>query len=355
MPAGEREAGTLCARCGLELVLGEATAVCRSCGSVHHGECWKANQGCASYECSRSFAGDTSLTQIRITPDELAAAVPLPTHPALDTAGEPDRRKPPRNRTGIAAFVVAILGIPLFGLVTGLVAMVIACIALAGHSRGRRDVVFAVLAIFIGLFDVIGWAIGLSTYLGTPQTMVALDELTLDPESLKDLPERISRAMRANVIIESAHGLGRSALGSGVVLKIDEGIAHIVTNRHTVDKNYTGGSSAAAPDTSGRIQVIMVGQPAVSARVEWIAPHSVDLAIISAPVDSQEVQEASWNLDSIPRIGDQVFAIGNPHGLGWTHSAGDISQVRRRTSDGYTFRIIQTTAAINPGNSGGGL
>ena len=64
---------------------------------------------------------------------------------------------------------------------------------------------------------------------------------------------------------------------------------------------------------------------------------------------------AHWNRGVQFQIGDKVFAIGNPHGLNWTHSAGDISQIRRRTKEGYRFKILQTTAAINPGNSGGGL
>ena len=59
--------------------------------------------------------------------------------------------------------------------------------------------------------------------------------------------------------------------------------------------------------------------------------------------------------DASPHVGDEVFAIGNPHGLGWTHSAGDISQIRRQKHGDYDFRVLQTTAAINPGNSGGGL
>jgi serine protease Do len=67
------------------------------------------------------------------------------------------------------------------------------------------------------------------------------------------------------------------------------------------------------------------------------------------------VREAHWDRAVVPHIGDPVFAVGNPHGLGWTHTAGDISQVRRRTQDGYQFRVLQTTAAINPGSSGGGL
>jgi serine protease Do len=81
----------------------------------------------------------------------------------------------------------------------------------------------------------------------------------------------------------------------------------------------------------------------------------VDLAIISAPILSDQVKEAHWDHSTSPHIGDEVFAVGNPHGLGWTHSAGDISQIRRQSHGNYSFRILQTTAAINPGNSGGGL
>jgi serine protease Do len=67
------------------------------------------------------------------------------------------------------------------------------------------------------------------------------------------------------------------------------------------------------------------------------------------------VQEAYWDREVTPHIGDEVFAIGNPHGFGWTHSAGDISQIRRQKQGDFNFRLLQTTAAINPGNSGGGL
>ena len=55
------------------------------------------------------------------------------------------------------------------------------------------------------------------------------------------------------------------------------------------------------------------------------------------------------------RVGETVFAIGNPHDLGWTHTQGVISQFRTRTYDSRRIRVIQTQAAINPGNSGGGL
>ena len=55
------------------------------------------------------------------------------------------------------------------------------------------------------------------------------------------------------------------------------------------------------------------------------------------------------------RVGERVFAIGNPHHLGWTHTQGVISQFRTRNYDSRRIRVIQTQAAINPGNSGGGL
>jgi len=55
------------------------------------------------------------------------------------------------------------------------------------------------------------------------------------------------------------------------------------------------------------------------------------------------------------RVGETVFAIGNPHDLGWSHTQGVISQFRIKTYEARRVRVIQTQASINPGNSGGGL
>jgi S1-C subfamily serine protease len=296
---------------------------------------------------------------LKITPDELAAAVPLPsrtTTTAVDsTHSEPKKSR--WNRTAVSAFVLALVGIPLFGLVTGLIAMVVGCVALASHSYGRRGISLAVAAIVIGLFEVIGWAAGLYMFMGSPHMMVSLDQLTIDPESLDALPDGIARAMRANVVVQSGSGLGRQGIGSGVILKMRDGLAHIVTNRHMIDFNYNDNTRTVPDDLSKfqNVKVMTVGEELVPAKVEWIAPHGVDLAIISAPILSNQVKEAHWDHSASPHIGDEVFAVGNPHGLGWTHSAGDISQIRRQSHGNYNFRILQTTAAINPGNSGGGL
>jgi S1-C subfamily serine protease len=58
------------------------------------------------------------------------------------------------------------------------------------------------------------------------------------------------------------------------------------------------------------------------------------------------------------KVGQKVFAIGNPFGLDWTLTTGIISALDRslQNETGSTIEhLIQTDAAINPGNSGGPL
>jgi hypothetical protein len=360
--AGQREVGGTCAHCSRQIEAGQQVALCNQCGELHHEVCWSLKQRCGSYECS---AGSGALDQpksglLQISRDELSAVTPMPSRQSFgeDTrTGSRSHPTPRWNKTSIWALVIALVGIPLFGLVTGLVAMVVACIALAGHRHGTRGVALAVMAILIGLADVAGWAVGLSYYLASPIRHVSLDTLALDPESLDDLPDHIARAMRANVLIHSSAGLGRESIGSGVVLSVRDDTAYIVTNRHVVDSHYSESMTTVPDDLSslGRIVIDTLGDTGLVGKVEWIAPGGVDLAIVSAPAAGKGVRAATWDLANPPKVSEKVFAIGNPHGFGWTHSAGDISQMRRQTQGGYSVRILQTTAAINPGNSGGGL
>lgn len=360
--ASEREAGTDCTGCRQEILYGDQTATCKSCGAIHHEHCWWSQDGCRSYECSSgNTSGQSRGPILTVSRDELAATEPLPPPTnAFQEVDAADVRVPEKrwNRTAVWAFVIAILGIPLFGLVTGLIAIVVGCIALVLHSSNRKGAGLAVAGILIGLLDVVGWAIGLHHFLGENHSFVAFQELSApDFDTLEELPEHLSRAMRANVVVKSSAGFARQGMGSGVILRIRDGLAWIVTNRHVIDHDYSDSTDSAPEDLSSLsdISIQTVGELMVSADIEWVAPHGVDLAIVSARLDPRDIVEAHWDIDAHPRIGDDVFAIGNPHGLGWTHSAGQLSQVRRRSHGVFPYRILQSTAALNPGNSGGGL
>jgi S1-C subfamily serine protease len=82
---------------------------------------------------------------------------------------------------------------------------------------------------------------------------------------------------------------------------------------------------------------------------------TMDLAVLSV-AEPAAGHLTVTNTDDI-RVGDDVMAIGEPHGLGWTATFGRIGAVRMggdlNLSPGLT--ALQFDAAINPGNSGGPL
>ncbi len=85
---------------------------------------------------------------------------------------------------------------------------------------------------------------------------------------------------------------------------------------------------------------------------------SVDLAVlkIDAPPGGLPVLPIGTSKDL--KVGQKVFAIGNPFGYDHTLTTGVISGLDReiRSVAGTPIRgVIQTDAAINPGNSGGPL
>jgi len=260
----------------------------------------------------------------------------------------------------IAALTVGILGIPLFGIVTGLIAIVLGCLALSGHSRQWKGAAMAVAGIVLGIIDIAGWTVGLLIVLDAPALHVAIiDEFEPDPKSLNELPVAINRAMKSNVLIQTAGDLTHlrgSGIGSGVIVKITDKLAWIVTNRHVIDPNFGDdeGNTKGLPK-GARLTVKSIGQPLTPGQLVWIAPHGVDLALVTMPVTSKELKSAVWNAEPKTTVGNDVFAVGNPHGLGWTYTAGGISQTRLQTKGPLEVRVIQTSAAINPGNSGGGL
>jgi len=129
--------------------------------------------------------------------------------------------------------------------------------------------------------------------------------------------------------------------GSGVVLDLQ---GHILTNFHVVEG-------------AREIQVLLHDGSAHEARVVGVDP-ATDVAVLRIDPPEHPLEPAVFGTSHDLRVGQRVFAIGNPFGLERTLTTGIISSLNRSlpTKTGRTIKsIIQTDAAINPGNSGGPL
>lgn len=134
-----------------------------------------------------------------------------------------------------------------------------------------------------------------------------------------------------------ANNVDKIGLGSGVIVSPD---GYILTNHHIIAQ-------------ASRIQVKLSDGRSAAATVVG-TDAATDLAVIK--IDLDQLVAATAAIDATARIGDLVFAIGNPHGLGQSVSMGLISGTGRNRLGLNTFEsFIQTDAAINTGNSGGAL
>ena len=128
-----------------------------------------------------------------------------------------------------------------------------------------------------------------------------------------------------------------TSLGSGVLIS-DAG--HLLTNHHVIRG-------------AARIQVMLADGRTAPASLVGTDPES-DLAVLQ--VEGDDLPHITLANSAKSRVGDVVFAIGNPFGVGQTVTQGIVSAVGRSELGLTTFEnFIQTDAAINPGNSGGAL
>jgi S1-C subfamily serine protease len=364
--ASDRETGARCPHCSAPVERGAEIAACDQCGSVHHAACWHAHGGCGSFDCCaarRVLAESDRQDVLRISMDEIEQASPLPAHPPLRPGLSPIVPEIPSrrlSRLALAAFIVALAGIPLFGVLTGLVAIVLGSLALGGiHQTQQRGTGLALTAVLLGLADMIGWVVFLGMMFSGSESRLAQLDFEPDAAALENLPPRIARAVRANVLIETQRGSLRTSrgIGSGVILQLRAGTAVIVTNRHVVDPGFTGDDSPTAGNgrPAGQLQVKLIGQPMQPGTVVWTAPDGIDLALLTVPVLGEGSAAAPWQPDRKLAVGEDVFSIGNPQHLDWSLTRGSISQLRLHTRGARKIHVIQTDAALNPGNSGGGL
>ena len=128
--------------------------------------------------------------------------------------------------------------------------------------------------------------------------------------------------------------------GSGFIISSD---GYILTNFHVIETAYMHN----AP-----LHVLMLDGTSYEARVVGYDADS-DVAVIK--IDATGLHPVSIaNSDEI-RVGQRVYAVGNPFGdLVYTMTEGIVSALERVvTVDGRSINTFQLSAAVNPGNSGG--
>jgi serine protease Do len=84
------------------------------------------------------------------------------------------------------------------------------------------------------------------------------------------------------------------------------------------------------------------------------ASRLADLALVKVQA-KHPLAAAHWGDSDKLQVGDQVFAAGDPFGIGLSVSAGIISGLNRDIQNSPYDDLIQTDATINHGNSGGPL
>ena len=129
--------------------------------------------------------------------------------------------------------------------------------------------------------------------------------------------------------------------GSGFIW---DSAGHVVTNVHVI----SGAAAANVKLADGRdYDATLVG-----------VSLGHDIAVLQIRVPKDQPLPVAVGTSHDLRVGQKVFAIGNPFGLDWTLTTGIVSALDRSIEgeNGAEIRhLVQTDAAINPGNSGGPL
>ena len=167
-----------------------------------------------------------------------------------------------------------------------------------------------------------------------------------DEKKVLDVIERVSKCVVNISTVRLVHNIFYQAvpisgMGSGTIFDADKGL--ILTNNHVV-----GGAE--------KINVTLWNNQVIEGTIAGSCVGR-DTAVVR--VNGKNLQFAELGDSDKLKVGQRVFAIGNPFGLagGPTVTSGVISALNRTVESdrGLIENLVQTDAAINPGNSGGPL
>lgn len=204
------------------------------------------------------------------------------------------------------------------------------------------------LLIGLGLYLLPAIEYGIIGFSAKPRTVTARGELAADEKTTIEIFEQASPAV---VYISTSKRMMNpwtrnifnvpQGTGSGFVW---DKLGHVVTNNHVI---------ARASEAQIRLND---GRSYMATLVGTSPDHDLAVLRIRVPINSPPAVPIGASADL--KVGQKVFAIGNPFGLDHTLTTGVISALDRSLSGSGNSSIdhlIQTDAAINPGNSGGPL
>ena len=168
---------------------------------------------------------------------------------------------------------------------------------------------------------------------------------TLTPAEIYSLATRQVVGIRTEVTVTNFFGMTSSGAvsGSGFIISED---GYILTNYHVVEDAYSG---------HFEIEVITYDGTKYSASIVGIEPAN-DIAVLK--IEAEGLTPAKLGDSDSLRVGDMVYAVGNPLGeLEFSMSTGYVSALDRviNTQESESINMFQIDAAVNEGNSGGPL
>lgn len=190
--------------------------------------------------------------------------------------------------------------------------------------------------------------LALVRYAAEPRAVTARGEIAGDEQATIEIFEAASPSVVyistiAQPLSPWTRNLTEVRRGTGTGLVWDAR-GHIVTNYHVIEDARS--SRVRLPD--GRTY---------NAQFIGASPEH-DLAVLRIGVSLAGIMPVAIGSSADLRVGQKVFAIGNPFGFDYSLTTGVVSALNRTIfseEHGEIRRLIQTDAAINPGNSGGPL
>lgn len=175
-------AGQPCGWCAEPLALGADASLCTTCDAVHHAGCWDSSAG-----CSRTGCVNAPLAKLADVPAAAAAAVP-PGYvfcpmcrvvvqdtdglcPRCDAVLSPDGiyHGPTVTAPGaVASLVWGLVGLVLFGMILGIIAITKAQAArkLIASSPRYTGGGLAIAGMVLGIVDIVGWVLVIGSRCG---------------------------------------------------------------------------------------------------------------------------------------------------------------------------------------------